>query len=103
MKNKVFNIEFDEATGGISSLVLNDDETGMNWVIEKRIWVLSAVIIITAFGATTSHEYKKRSSYLLSRAITAQRASIQTDGSKLPSSAVLLRRGRSLNGTPLRI
>lgn len=40
MKNKVFNIEFDEATGGISSLVLNDDETGMNWVIEKRIWGL---------------------------------------------------------------
>ena len=40
MKNKVFDIEFDEATGGISSLVLNDDETGMNWVIEKRIWGL---------------------------------------------------------------
>ena len=32
MKNNIFNITFDKNSGGISSIVLNSDKDGMNWI-----------------------------------------------------------------------
>ncbi len=38
MKNKIYNISVDDASGCVSKITLNDDENGMNWCSTGGLW-----------------------------------------------------------------
>ena len=38
MRNNIFSITFDNNSGGVSSIILNNDKDGMNWIDGNKIW-----------------------------------------------------------------
>lgn len=64
MKNNIFSIAFDKNSGGVSSIILNDDKDGMNWIDGGKIWGL--IRNINLDGIWGDYEKRARGMELIS-------------------------------------